>query len=113
MKKENFFAIARLSRDDIEALGFEASQLSDKQMEQIAEEMGDVYVENDFWLSLKYMAHRMGLPKKEEESCCPRCIESYDGNDGKRVDGECKPQSCKECGVCKDCEHMSECSKAK
>lgn len=43
---------------------------------------------------------------------CPRCIEPYqDEETGEERPGERKPSECQECGVCKDCEHMRECSK--
>jgi len=44
---------------------------------------------------------------------CPRCIEDWEDEDGEWHDGEYKEPHCKECGVCKDCEHLSECSKSK
>jgi len=43
-------------------------------------------------------------------NCCPRCIESYDDTNGRRMRGDCKPSECKECGACKECEHMYDCS---
>jgi len=43
---------------------------------------------------------------------CPRCIEDYKDEKGEWQEGKFKPAFCKECGVCKDCEHLSECSKS-
>jgi len=50
-----------------------------------------------------------GVP---EHTFCPRCIEDYDGENGERIAGEEVPSCCKECGVCTECEHMCDCSKA-
>lgn len=43
---------------------------------------------------------------------CPRCIEDWVDENGEWHKGEEKPSACDECGVCKDCEHMIDCSQA-
>ncbi len=47
---------------------------------------------------------------ENEHKYCPRCIEDYKIQ-GRTQKGTKVPSDCKECGVCKDCEHMLECSK--
>lgn len=47
-----------------------------------------------------------------EHKYCPRCIEAWEGGFTERHDGVEVPSECKECGVCKQCEHLLECSKA-
>ena len=46
------------------------------------------------------------------EEFCPRCIEPYTDDEGVHHDGEDKHPNCPECGVCEDCEHLSDCSQA-
>ena len=51
--------------------------------------------------------------KEEDAGFCPRCIEEYDGEDGKRVSGSKVVSACEECGVCEDCDHLMECKEVK
>ena len=44
--------------------------------------------------------------------CCPRCIEDWQDGHALRT-GEIEPSACKDCGVCKDCEHLVGCSALK
>lgn len=45
---------------------------------------------------------------------CPRCIEDWENPDTGEIDKGTKEKSeCPECGICEECEHLLECSKAK
>lgn len=46
-----------------------------------------------------------------DEISCPRCIEEHEDEEGNVKEGTRELSECKECGVCKDCEHLAECSK--
>jgi len=58
-----FFAITSLARDDLEELGFDASQVSDEDMGQLARKMADDYFEKLYWRSMKKRAESLGIPK--------------------------------------------------
>lgn len=68
------FKITSVSREDFEIRGYDASKLTDEDMERIASKMADVYIENFFWDSIDYHAVDRNLPKlKEEMLCCTDC----------------------------------------
>lgn len=58
------------SREDFDAIGYDASSLTDEQMTYIAQNIGEVLVENYYWESLEYWAEEMNLPKTIEEEDC-------------------------------------------
>lgn len=59
---KEFFNVLRLSRDDFDARGYDASGLSDKEMEHIAHKIGSIILGGgDFWLAIDYIAEDMGL----------------------------------------------------
>jgi len=60
----DLFEVISVSRDDLATCGFDDTQVSDEEMEQLARKMGDDYVEQLFWLSLKLIAETLGFPKK-------------------------------------------------
>ena len=62
--KESFI-ISELSREDLEEVGFDASNISDETMEKLANKLGDDYCEYLFWTSLKINAEYLEIPKKE------------------------------------------------
>lgn len=47
-----------------------------------------------------------------EKSYCPRCIEDWEDDDGKKHNGVKRVSVCPDCGVCKNCEHLSDCGEA-
>ena len=59
------FVISEVSREDLEELGFNTSEVSDENMEYLAKKLGDDYCEQLFWTSLKITAEYMNIPKKE------------------------------------------------
>jgi hypothetical protein len=48
----------------------------------------------------------------QQQNYCPRCIEDWENEEGEPMQGTLEPSDCEECGVCKECVHMCDCSKA-
>ena len=64
--EKGFFPIAKVSRDDLDAAGFDVSEVSDSTMELLAKKLGDSYVGNGFWIDLQITADYLEIPRKEE-----------------------------------------------
>ena len=63
MNKE--FTITSVSREDLEYRGFDTTNITDAQMERLAQKMCDDYLEQMFWISLDIIAEDiMGFKKK-------------------------------------------------
>lgn len=60
-----YFSISSLHRDDLEAAGFDASNVDDATMERMADKMGDDYVTQLFWEHLPFFAEEFDVPRKE------------------------------------------------
>lgn len=59
------FNITSVSRQDLEMRGFDTTNITDEQMERLAEKMCDDYLEQMFWISLDIIAEDiMGFKKK-------------------------------------------------
>lgn len=59
------FPITSISREDLEALGFDTSNVSDDTMEHLASKLADDYCEQLFWISLGVLAEDyFNIPKK-------------------------------------------------
>ena len=64
MSKE--FEITSVTREDLESRGFDATNITDAQMEELARKMCDDYLEQMFWISLDTIAEDIiGIPKKK------------------------------------------------
>lgn len=59
------FSITSVSREDLDAAGFDTSNVDDDTMERLADKMGDAYVSNGFWIDLPIIAEYLEIPKKE------------------------------------------------
>jgi hypothetical protein len=60
------FCISRLSREDLENIGFDTSDVDDKTMQRLAEKLGDDYCEQLFWISLEIIAEEgFDIPRKD------------------------------------------------
>lgn len=59
-----FFEITSVSKDDLDAAGFDTEDVDDGTMETIARKMSDAYLENGFWEDLKVIADYLGLKKR-------------------------------------------------
>lgn len=65
-KKKESFPVTSISRDDLEAAGFDAAGVTDEQMERLADKMADDYLEQMYWISMKILAEdALGIPKKK------------------------------------------------
>lgn len=62
------FVITSVSRGDLEALGYDTSEVSDEKMEYLAKKMANDYCEQLFWSSLDILAEYLEIPKKENEA---------------------------------------------
>ena len=63
MSKE--FKITSVTREDLEYRGFDTTNITDEQMEELARKMCDDYLEQMFWISLDIIAEDiMGFKKK-------------------------------------------------
>lgn len=60
------FPVTSVSREDLEARGFDTSGVSDETMERLASKMSDNYCEQLFWISLNVIAEHLGIPKKAQ-----------------------------------------------
>lgn len=60
------FNITSVSREDLESRGFDTTNITDAQMEELARKMCDDYLEQMFWISLDIIAEDIiGIPKKK------------------------------------------------
>ena len=65
MNKE--FKITSVTREDLESRGFDTTNITDEQMEELARKMCDDYLEQMFWISLDIIAEDIiGIPKKKQ-----------------------------------------------
>ena len=67
MKKS--FIISEVSREDLEEIGYDTSEVSDETMKYLAKKLASDYCEQLFWTSLDIIAECMEIPKnitKEE-----------------------------------------------
>lgn len=68
MKEEKVFTVLELSRKDFRCRGYDASEVSDEDMEAIAARIGHTLLDGgDFWLSIDLEAEDMGLNKIEDD----------------------------------------------
>ena len=64
MSKE--FKITSVTREDLESRDFDTTNITDEQMERLAQKMCDDYLEQMFWISLDIIAEDIiGIPKKK------------------------------------------------
>lgn len=67
MKKKEEFVVLRISRDDINEAGYDASNLSDEMMEELAGRMKETILGSGyFWEFLKEFGESSNLPKTED-----------------------------------------------
>ena len=60
------FNITSVSREDLESRGFDTTNITDAQMEELAQRMCNDYLEQMFWISLDTIAEDIiGIPKKK------------------------------------------------
>lgn len=63
-----FFNITSVSRDDVNELNFDGANMTDAQMERLADKMENAYLANGYWDDLRLCAEYMGIPKLHDIS---------------------------------------------
>lgn len=58
-----FFNITSVSRDDVNELNFDGANMTDAQMERLADKMENAYLANGYWDDLRLCAEYMEIPK--------------------------------------------------
>lgn len=66
LKDDGYFYITSVHRDDLEAQGFDVSNVSDAQMLKLAEMLSDDYCEQLFWTSVDSLAEYVGMTKRDD-----------------------------------------------
>lgn len=66
-EKQTFFPITSVSRDDLESIGFDTSNVSDSTMEYLAKKMANDYLDQLYWFSLEIIAEYLEIPKKDSK----------------------------------------------
>lgn len=63
--EKGYFQITSVHKDDIAEAGYRTSSITDEQMEELAQNMADAYMESSlFWDSLEDTCQAMGFAKK-------------------------------------------------
>lgn len=65
-KQKEYFEITSVSRADLEAKGFDVSDITDEMMQRLANKMANDYLEQLFWTSMAIIAENLGFPMKSE-----------------------------------------------
>jgi hypothetical protein len=75
--EDGYFPITSVHRDDLADRGFDVSDVTDEQMERLADKMGDIYVEfGGYWDSMEGIAGEMGIPMLpgiDKKGFCTKC----------------------------------------
>ena len=59
-----FFQVTSISRADLDALGYNTEDITDKQMERLARKMAEDYLNQLYWTSMDILAECMGFKLK-------------------------------------------------
>ena len=63
---KEFFEVCSLSKEDIEAEGFDASELDDDDMARIADKMGDLIHDVEYCYALRGACEYWNVPRKDD-----------------------------------------------
>ena len=63
---KEYFDVVSLSREDFKGMGFDASNLTDAQMERVASRICDSLMET-FWESVSFWGEELNLPECDPE----------------------------------------------
>lgn len=93
---EDFFPITSVSRDDLQACGFDTRSITDGQMHNLAKKMANDYCDQLFWSSMEIIAKILEFPQypkcpvcdcrhvrfneRAETLCCERCGQEWHEN---------------------------------
>jgi hypothetical protein len=62
------FVPTTISREDLKAQGFDADSMTDENVQDIADEMGELWVGfGDYWEQMDACAEKLGFEKSEED----------------------------------------------
>ena len=61
------FSISKLSREDLQNIGFDTTDVDDKTMQRLAKKLGEDYCEQLFWEHLGSIAEIMGIQKAAKD----------------------------------------------
>jgi hypothetical protein len=61
-----YYSIASVHIDDLKHAGFDVSNVTECDMLNLANILGDDYLENSFWDSMKIIAAQMNIPKQKK-----------------------------------------------
>ena len=75
---DTYFTITKIHRDDLDAAGFDTSDVTDSTMETLARKMSDDYLNQLYWTSLRILAEELGIPKKDEAVEAKRLWEEHE-----------------------------------
>lgn len=62
------FEVGSVSRIDLEQVGFDVSEATDEEMEKLADQMREDFLERLYWSSLKGVAEDLGIPRLRRAS---------------------------------------------
>lgn len=68
LERDGFFYVTSVHRDDLEERGFDVSNVTDKQMRRLANQMSDDYCNQLFHESMEILAEGLGIPRKEKQN---------------------------------------------
>jgi hypothetical protein len=87
-----FFTITHVSRDDLRSKGFDVTTVTDGDMEHLANEMQELYLNARFWFDMESIAmEQLDIPQ-QEDTACPACGSesvSFDFETGKHLCCSC------------------------
>lgn len=63
-----FFDIASVSRDDVNELNFDGANMTDAQMNRLADKMENAYLANGYWDDMRFCLEDMEIPKSYDIS---------------------------------------------
>lgn len=69
LRRDGFFYITSVHRDDLEERGFDVSEVTDSDMQYLSRLMGKDYCSQLFHESMEILAEMMGIPKKGTSEC--------------------------------------------
>ena len=62
-RKQEFFPITSVCRDDLESIGFDTKNVDDGTMSELASKMADAYCDQDFWIDLEILAEDLEIKR--------------------------------------------------
>ena len=61
--RQEYFPITSVCRDDLESIGFDAKNVDDGTMSELASKMADAYCDQDFWIDLEILAEDLEIKR--------------------------------------------------